>query len=50
MKQWLETKSPTNFPDGRLSVIAHGSDNPLVPNGTPAGRAKNRRVMVVMGK
>lgn len=50
VKQWLEQKSPTNFPDGRLSVIAHGSDNPLVPNSTPAGRAKNRRVMVVMGK
>ncbi|MCY7356479.1 MAG: OmpA family protein, partial [Rudanella sp.] len=50
VKQWLETKSKSNFPDGRLSVIPHGSDSPLVSNGSPNGRAKNRRVMVVMGK
>lgn len=50
VKQWLEAKSASNFPAGRLAVIAHGSDNPLVPNTTPAGRAKNRRVTVVMGK
>ncbi|RYF49558.1 MAG: OmpA family protein, partial [Cytophagaceae bacterium] len=50
VKQWLEAKSATNFPDGRIAVIAHGSDNPLVPNSTPVGRAKNRRVTVVMGK
>lgn len=50
VKQWLEAKSRSNFPDGRLTVIAHGQDNPLVSNGTPEGRAKNRRVTVVMGK
>jgi outer membrane protein OmpA-like peptidoglycan-associated protein len=49
IKQWLETKSPSNFPEGRTSVRAHGSANPLVPNDSPEGRAKNRRVEIIMG-
>lgn len=50
VKQWLEKKSPNNFPDGRVAIIAHGQMNPLVSNGTPEGKAKNRRVTIVMGK
>jgi OmpA-OmpF porin, OOP family len=50
VKQWLEKKSPNNFPDGRVSIIAHGQMNPVVSNGTPEGKAKNRRVTIVMGK
>lgn len=50
VKQWLEAKSPNNFPDSRTSIHAHGQTNPLVPNDTPDGRAKNRRVTIVMGK
>jgi OOP family OmpA-OmpF porin len=50
VKQWLEAKSPSNFPQGRISIIAHGQMNPVVPNDTPAGRAQNRRVTIVMGK
>jgi OmpA-OmpF porin, OOP family len=49
IKQWLEKKSPTNFPEGRLTVKAHGSSNPLVPNDSPGGKAKNRRVEIIMG-
>ena len=49
IKQWLEKKSPTNFPEGRLAIKAHGSANPLVPNDSPEGKAKNRRVEIVMG-
>jgi outer membrane protein OmpA-like peptidoglycan-associated protein len=49
IKQWLEKKSATNFPDGRISIKAHGSANPLVPNETVEGRAKNRRVEIIMG-
>ena len=49
IKQWLEKKSATNFPDGRISIKAHGSSNPLVPNETVEGRAKNRRVEIIMG-
>jgi outer membrane protein OmpA-like peptidoglycan-associated protein len=50
VKQWLEKKSASNFPDGRVSIIAHGQMTPLVSNGTPEGKAKNRRVTIVMGK
>ena len=50
VKQWLEAKSSNNFPEGRISVIAHGQTNPVVPNDTPEGKAKNRRVTIVMGK
>ncbi len=49
IKDWLERKSPTNFPEGRISVKAHGSSNPAVPNETAEGRAKNRRVEIIMG-
>ncbi len=49
IKDWLEKKSSTNFPDGRISIKAHGSSNPLVPNETAEGRAKNRRVEIIMG-
>lgn len=49
IKQWLEKKSPTNFPEGRLAIKAHGSANPLVPNDSAEGKAKNRRVEIVMG-
>jgi OmpA-OmpF porin, OOP family len=49
IKDWLEKKSPTNFPEGRISVKAHGSSNPAVPNETAEGRAKNRRVEIIMG-
>lgn len=49
IKQWLEQKSPSNFPEGRVSVRAFGSTAPLVSNDTPEGRAKNRRVEIIMG-
>jgi OmpA-OmpF porin, OOP family len=50
VKKWLEAKSSTNFPEGRIAISAHGSTNPLVPNDSPEGKAKNRRVTIVLGK
>jgi outer membrane protein OmpA-like peptidoglycan-associated protein len=50
IKQWLEAKSPSNFPEGRVNVFAHGQSNPVAPNDSPTGRAKNRRVAIVLGK
>ncbi len=50
IKTWLENKSANNFPEGRVTVFAHGASNPTVSNDTPAGRAKNRRVEIIMGK
>ena len=49
VKQWLERRSPSNFPDGRVKVYAHGMDEPVAPNATAEGRAKNRRVEIVLG-
>ena len=50
VKQWLEQKSPNNFPQGRVQVFAHGQTQPLVPNSSPENKARNRRVTIVMGK
>lgn len=49
VKQWLEQKSPVNFPEGRLRIFAHGQTNPLAANSTAEGRAQNRRVDIVIG-
>jgi OmpA-OmpF porin, OOP family len=50
IRQWLEKKSPNNFPEGRVNIFAHGQSNPVASNDTPDGRAKNRRVAIVLGK
>ncbi|MDO7852226.1 OmpA family protein [Hymenobacter convexus] len=49
VRQWLETKSRSAFPEGRIQVYAHGATEPLESNSTPAGKAKNRRVEIVLG-
>lgn len=48
VKRWLENRYPVNFPENRIRVSAHGSGQPLTENSTPQGRAKNRRVEVVL--
>ena len=49
VKQWLEKKSPENFPPNRIKVTAHGQTVPVASNATEAGRAQNRRVDLVLG-
>jgi outer membrane protein OmpA-like peptidoglycan-associated protein len=49
VKTWLEQQSPANFPAGRVRVFAYGPTQPVAPNGTAEGRAKNRRVEIVLG-
>jgi outer membrane protein OmpA-like peptidoglycan-associated protein len=49
VRRWLETKSRSAFPPGRVQVYAHGASAPLVSNATPAGKAQNRRVEIVLG-
>jgi outer membrane protein OmpA-like peptidoglycan-associated protein len=49
VKEWLEKQSRLNFPEGRIRVVAHGQQNPVAPNTTNEGRARNRRVEVVLG-
>ncbi len=48
VKNWLEKKFPLNFPQGRMQVFAHGQSNPVAPNSTPDGKAKNRRVEIII--
>jgi len=40
--------SRTKLREGQLFLVAHGSNHPLVSNATPAGRARNRRVELVV--
>ena len=49
VKRWLEQQSPANFPQGRVRVFSHGQQNPIEPNSTPEGRARNRRVDIILG-
>jgi outer membrane protein OmpA-like peptidoglycan-associated protein len=35
-------------PANQLFVVGHGSSHPVVSNGTDAGRARNRRVELVI--
>ena len=49
VKDYLERKSPANFPAGRIRVFAHGQTQPLVPNTSAANQAKNRRVEITLG-
>ena len=46
MKHFLEERSKANFGEGRVRVFAHGQENPVAPNTTSEGRAKNRRVEI----
>lgn len=38
--------SQHQIPLHRMNVISYGSENPIAPNNTRAGRAKNRRVVI----
>jgi OOP family OmpA-OmpF porin len=49
VKKWLEGHAPASFPEGRVKVVAHGQNEPVAPNSSADGRAKNRRVVIVLG-
>ena len=49
VKLWLEKQAPTSFPEGRVKVVAHGQTEPVASNSTLEGKAKNRRVVIVLG-
>jgi outer membrane protein OmpA-like peptidoglycan-associated protein len=46
----LIQQGSSSFPRDRFArVVGHGSDQPVATNDTPTGRAKNRRVVVILG-
>ena len=45
VKNWLEQRAPRNFA-GRIKVFAHGQTEPVAPNDSEQGRARNRRVEI----
>jgi OOP family OmpA-OmpF porin len=49
VKNWLQEKAPTLFPANRINVRAYGDASPVASNATPEGRAKNRRVTIILG-
>ncbi len=50
IKEYLEKRSPSEFPEGRITIRAFGQTEPIASNTTDVGRAKNRRVDIKLGK
>jgi OOP family OmpA-OmpF porin len=46
VKNWLEKTYPQQFPQGRISVHAHGQTQPMELNNSEGNKAKNRRVVI----
>jgi OOP family OmpA-OmpF porin len=49
VRDWLHSQSASTFPNERFIVNGYGQSKPVATNQTEAGRAKNRRVDIVMG-
>ena len=49
VQKYLESKFPKTFPSGRIRSKAHGDTQPVSDNASDAGRAKNRRVQIIIG-
>ena len=50
VKNFLMQNAPANFPAERVIVRGFGDTQPVADNGTHEGKAKNRRVEVILKK
>ena len=48
VKAWLTANASSTFPADRLRARGYGDTQPTADNTTPNGRAKNRRVEVLL--
>jgi len=48
VQNWLKARGAANFGPGRIQIFSHGSTQPVAPNTSGAGRAQNRRVVIVL--
>lgn len=50
VREWLQAHYASAFPATRLIASGKGQTEPVADNATEAGRAKNRRVNIIMGR
>lgn len=48
VQTWLQQQAPANFKEGKIFAVGHGQSDPVADNTTNDGRAKNRRVVIIM--
>src|SRR5260370_1574935 len=48
VKEWLQRKAPSTFPESRFRIHAFRDAHPIASNLTADGRSKNRRVEIIM--
>lgn len=49
VRERLQAMAPKLFPANRITITAYGQEKPIATNATPEGRAKNRRVTIILG-
>ena len=48
VRDHLMKRAPTSFTEARFRIMGYGEDSPIAANDTPANKARNRRVEIVM--
>ena len=48
VRDYMIKRAPVSFPEARFRIFGHGEDSPVAANDSPAHKAQNRRVEIVM--